>query len=441
MNVRLLYIILSTFCCAHTLYCQSATWRIVDSGYVDMRYLNVVCADSLHCATCADFQARLGFIRISDDGGREWRTIFGATHLIDNMTSFDTIRIRDVARPSPETIIGLGNNSRLVISHDTGRTWTSVQLDAADVANFIHMHDASNGVVIMYTRRLALTHDGWRSWTIVNAPDSFPLGTFGRGTLVDSLVVYVGHFLNVTGKATLVRYRIDTGEWAYYDNINADVYLIDFADSLNGCLFGPSFDFGPQSKPLVLRTTDGGNNWNSQPIDDSWLTGGMICASFFNRAVGYASGTAEYVLRTDDSGVTWKREDLPVLPGGNQNIFVAGLSENKAVAVEVYGLIVRREVTANAGNGEKEGKGLIVGATVHAALGIHILATGTPVKSAYCSLYNLLGEMVLDFPMKLIDERGSAEWWIPGSAVPPGLYLARVVASNEVATTKVMVTR
>jgi len=420
---------------------QSSAWRLVDSGRIDMRYRGISCADSLHCATCTDYQNRLGLIRITNDGGLTWETVFGNVALLDHPSAFDTIKLFDIARPSVGTIVALGDYCRILVSHDTGRTWSTVRIEPTEAATFVMMHDENNGVAIMYLRRLALTNDGWKTWRIVTVPDSIPSGTFNRGVYVDSLVILVGHFLNGTGKPTIVRYRIDTDEWTYFDNIDFEFYPLDFIDSLNGWACGPPGNLGPARPPVMNHTTDGGVTWTPQPVNSSWRNGGMIDVSFVNGRVGYASGVGDFVIRTSNGGDSWEREDLPVTVAGIINMFVAPLTETNAIAVTKFGLIFRREMPASTRR-EDQMKQITVNAHEESAGNSIVLdVSAKPFSTTSGAMFNNLGQEIVALPEKVADGNGHTEYVVSSLAFPPGLYLARVVAGNEVATAKVMVIR
>lgn len=420
---------------------QSNAWHLVDSGRIDMKYLGISCADSLHCATCTDYQNRLGLIRITNDGGLTWETVFGNVALLDHPTAFDTIKLLDVARPSVGMIVALGDYSRLLISHDTGRTWSTVQIISTQAARFVMMHDENNGVAIMYQRRLALTNDGWKTWRIVTVPDSIPAGTFNRGVYVDSLVVFVGHFLSGTGQPTIVRYRIDTDEWTYFDTIDFEFYPLEFIDSLNGWACGPPGSLGPARPPVMNHTTDGGVTWTPQPVNSSWRNSGMVDVSFVNSRVGYASGVGNFVIRTSNGGDTWQREDLPITLTGIITLFVAGLTESNAIAVTTYGLIYRRDLAASVAHSQQQ---YLTLADVYEDVSqdaIHLSVSGRPRAHISVDLFNSFGQSITSLPAGVTDGNGQIEFVIPSTSLPPGLYLARVVAGNEVATAKVMVVR
>ena len=64
---------------------------------------------------------------------------------------------------------------------------------------------------------------------------------------------------------------------------------------------------------VILRTTDGGYSWTKQYEDSSKST--FLDAMDFRNgqavAIGDPAGTKQYLIESNDSGITWKRTNLP----------------------------------------------------------------------------------------------------------------------------------
>jgi hypothetical protein len=64
---------------------------------------------------------------------------------------------------------------------------------------------------------------------------------------------------------------------------------------------------------VILRTTDGGNSWTTQ-FEDSSKSAFLDAMDFHNGqaiAVGDPVGTRQYLIESNDRGITWKRMSLP----------------------------------------------------------------------------------------------------------------------------------
>jgi photosystem II stability/assembly factor-like uncharacterized protein len=76
---------------------------------------------------------------------------------------------------------------------------------------------------------------------------------------------------------------------------------VDFINRNTGWAIG--------QKGLVLRTDDGGSTWRQQPTGESKK---LRRVQFLNFATGFVTVAREpYILRTDDGGATWQRLEVP----------------------------------------------------------------------------------------------------------------------------------
>ena len=70
----------------------------------------------------------------------------------------------------------------------------------------------------------------------------------------------------------------------------------------------------------ILKTTDAGKNWASQPSPvDDWLK----AIDFVNPNLGFIAGSNSALLRTDDGGTSWRRIELPFREKLNDVKFVS----------------------------------------------------------------------------------------------------------------------
>ena len=69
---------------------------------------------------------------------------------------------------------------------------------------------------------------------------------------------------------------------------------ITFCDSLNGYVVGQN--------GIVLKTTDGGNSWDSLKSNTSQS---LFAVCFANKNTGYACGNNGTIIKTNDAGKTW----------------------------------------------------------------------------------------------------------------------------------------
>jgi photosystem II stability/assembly factor-like uncharacterized protein len=80
------------------------------------------------------------------------------------------------------------------------------------------------------------------------------------------------------------------------------LYAVSFSDSNNGTAVGGGYrGFPSEPYGLILRTTDGGQNWISQSSGTRFLSG----VSFTDSSTGTVVGDSGTILRTTDGGQHW----------------------------------------------------------------------------------------------------------------------------------------
>lgn len=144
------------------------------------------------------------------------------------------------------------------------------------------------------------TSDGGRSWQVQNSTVPY--------FITDIYFVDENHGWAVTVKEvfpfnTLVLKTTNGGEeWIAEDFQDSSAFMrtIFFFDSLHGFIGGS----------YIAETTDGGSTWNQASIDSSLLSGYPIYKfNFYNEQLGFACGgaidIAGVIWRTTDSGKNW----------------------------------------------------------------------------------------------------------------------------------------
>lgn len=204
----------------------------------------------------------------------------------------------DVTNSAPNMWHIVGDNSKILISDNFGKTWSEADVEGSKTIRF-NTVEFSNSLVGFAAGRttilqfgnygkLYFTVDGGKKWEDYGTSSSLPnvnaihFSSFYRGYAV--------------ANNRIMRTTSAGNSWAYiYTYGSIDLYDIHFPDSLLGFACG---EFGS-----ITRTDDGGQSWQtvySDPDDDN-----LYAIHFINKNVGFACGEYGALVRTTDGGDTW----------------------------------------------------------------------------------------------------------------------------------------
>jgi len=197
-----------------------------------------------------------------------------------------------------------GDAGYLAATTDGGRTWHQQKLGTSEDINEIYFRNEDNGYLVA-GRKLFITSDGGSSWreTVIFAPNQF------RGNTPTLLSIRfadkkrglaIGSILNPKGNVidSLVMRTTDGGQNWQRVNIpsKGELFHLDFNGSSHGWIVG--------DKGVIVATTDGGDTWRAQK---SGTTAALFNVDFRDDNDGYAVGEDSTILRTENGGATWEK--------------------------------------------------------------------------------------------------------------------------------------
>ncbi|MCI0706534.1 MAG: T9SS type A sorting domain-containing protein [Ignavibacteriae bacterium] len=204
---------------------------------------------------------------------------------------------------------------------DGGTSWSFTNIAAA--GRSIRFTDANNGWLgSLSGAPLWRTTDGGATWSPVLDLPSGPAAVCGLFSIDTSYVFAVGRY-NPEATPYFIKTTDGGANWTVK---NMNVYagsLVDiyFFSLDTGYVVGSSIEGADlnSKKALVLRTTDGGDSWNTVY---QGTQAGQLCwkITFPTAATGYVSiepfpfGSANAVpsyLKTTDGGLTWETKSFP----------------------------------------------------------------------------------------------------------------------------------
>jgi photosystem II stability/assembly factor-like uncharacterized protein len=258
-------------------------------------------------------------------------------------------RTDDIWFIDPNRGWAVNSDGQIVHTEDGFATWQEQFHDEESglYLRCVGFASASRGWVGTTTpgRQLLATSDGGATWTQVQGlPELAPPFVCGLSVVNESVVYASG--TNDPGESVRVMRTTDGGiSWQAQDMSEHATLLVDifFTDAENGWVVGgkaalpkPPDPHDPRShiKPVVLRTTDGGQTWTNMVAS---LTADFPLGEwgwkihFLNDRVGFVSlenFVQAAILKTVDGGQSWTRIKVDD-PQGNANLEGVGfLDEN-----------------------------------------------------------------------------------------------------------------
>lgn len=191
----------------------------------------------------------------------------------------------------------------LTVRNYSQNFWEKIESPTTKNLNAVVFTDSLKGWAAGDSGLIIHTSDGGNSWTTQFSNDSLTLVSLDF--LDDRFGVASAWKIDYEPYGTFILKTTDGGvNWnsEYFDIGQSFINSFYFLDSLTGFAVGyPSF---------FMRTSDGGDSWRQVNLDSSVYAGfPPYKVKFFNQNYGYASGgirdVTGVIWRTDDGGLNW----------------------------------------------------------------------------------------------------------------------------------------
>jgi photosystem II stability/assembly factor-like uncharacterized protein len=258
-----------------------------------------------------------GTILKTGDGGNNWVSQNSGTNKYLAAVNFaDT-----------STGYVVGDSGTILKTKDGGITWTSQTSGRLEDLSSVHFTDSNTGYVVSRAGNFILkTGDGGNSWALQSSPYT---GYNGLST-VHFPDADTGYAAGASGN--IVKTINGGSTWILLNSGKPQMNFesIYFTDANTGYAVGGginarNFDSGG----VILKTSDGGNNWT---VQDSGISIKLHSVFFINDNTGYAvGGESEHslnfcdgktyftMLKTVDGGSHWITEEKTVLGEASGN--------------------------------------------------------------------------------------------------------------------------
>ncbi|MEX2602740.1 MAG: YCF48-related protein, partial [Gracilimonas sp.] len=294
-------------------------YRTSDGGESWSQYTSVTNADRLHAIHF--FDSDYGWVSgsLSDGGYGIWSTEDGGA----SWTLLATMDegINDLQILSSEMSIAT-DGRKLLSTSDSGATFTEEFTSSDNVFLDLHFFDGKNGIALNYYGKISKTIDGGITWE--------------NKYVGENVVLFDLHFINNNQAWALGEYdgiedqedqpviltTSDGGNNWVVDTIEVEADSVDgyysslhFTDENNGWIFGNYYDEKIDNDVgVLLNTSDGGSTWNFQKVETGWTNR----VWFSNEETGWLlAGDKNQIMKTTDGGQTWEpklnQQDLAII--------------------------------------------------------------------------------------------------------------------------------
>ena len=236
-----------------------------------------------------------GGVLISEDGGETWTMpdIIPSTSLYALTTDGNNM------------LVAGGYEGMIIKSTDLGLSWKAVFASDGEHCPTIKDIDFVNsnvGYIARYNRMISKTTDGGETWFTI-FPDTSVTSYIFYG--LDFVNEDLGYVVGKAGTGVSAFYKTTDGgnSWTKQVGILPDHLLgVAFSDADHGVVVGRDL--------VVEYTNDGGANWNAATINGSPNSGSDLNKVYFcDSQNGIAVG--DIVLKTTDGGINWEYIPLP----------------------------------------------------------------------------------------------------------------------------------
>jgi photosystem II stability/assembly factor-like uncharacterized protein len=279
-----------------------ATWTAQSSGTTN--WLTAVFFTDSRTGTAVgggydSMSNRCAIVLRTTNGGETWMTRWKGTAL----QWFHGVYFTDA---NTGTVVGL--NGAIIRTTDGGATWTSQPSGTGGDLTAVYFSDANTGVAVgSYSTTghgvIVRTTDGGGTWWNQPLDPAQGVTSFPGLQCVSFSGASSGTAVGSAG--TVVHTENGGAVWNYQPSgTSALSYLqsVCFTDTDTGTAVGGGYDSFSNAFAIILRTTNGGKAWTTQPAGTTRFLYGV---SFTDVNRGTAVGDHGTILRTTTGGVTW----------------------------------------------------------------------------------------------------------------------------------------
>lgn len=231
----------------------------------------------------------------------------------------------------------VGDSGTILSSKDSGVSWTSQEFERTVCLNSVHFSDSLSGFVVGNEGTILNTIDGGENWLIRDNVVTFDL---------HSVFFYNSQLGWATGANKILKtnnggknWEIKTIESPHSSDGPYGFVALTFVDQDTGWVVGLN--------EVILKTSDGGETWTEQNFSGGSYQNYLMSVFFLNSKIGWAVGgyglvgfKHSYIYHTTDGGMNWISQFSPSSCVLNSVYFI---NSKTGWAVGDYGLLLKTE--------------------------------------------------------------------------------------------------
>lgn len=243
-----------------------------------------------------------GLILKTTDGGINWsKKVSGTSETLNSISFLDS-----------KFGIAIGNNGIIVQSSDSGENWLLVNSKTENALLSVDFNDSGSAFIIGHNSKFLNSNDTGLTWDSKVGP----LGEIPYPRCIQmindtgyAIGNYTSFYETTDGGKNWKGKTITNFTEPPYKHLNCLFFLtsrIAYAAGIN-------YYDGINDKALIYKTINGGESWE----DVTDLSFKPINSLFITKEIGIAVGTEGTIIRTNDEGKNWKKDEISIFDNLN----------------------------------------------------------------------------------------------------------------------------
>ena len=382
------------------------------------------------------------FIKTTTDAGRSWKTIWKAYVSLGG-EDYELKRVDRLKMFSPKEIIAGVHPHFFLKTTDAGETWDTIEVNSGEKCVSMSFYDDKLGAAFFKFSDdgIVITEDGGYNWNVINYPylenyDKFYIDDIDW--LSDSTLLL--HHYNIPDAFKWIFKSTDRGKnWETIEVNDNYTYSHLYIDEKTGYMSGNKV-FNEDFTPVIMKTTDGGYNWNYVYVGESTYGGTLhrLCQSSGNKITGVNNGL---ILSTTDGGETWYEESYEELSPSNMLRVICYGGGGKSGLLSTMANDIYSNSYTDAVKDEQSCTNDEVSVYPNPAYTkeINIKLNTDNMTSLKIELISNLGKLLKSTVYKNSGNDGNIFRFIADDSLIPGIYFIRITKNELVQYTKAIV--